>query len=466
MYSKFNSAGRAGSMPVRRLVMLVIGMALLASVSPASANVRWDESYFPNLTLTTDEGVQVQFFDDLLKDKIVAILFIYTSCPDTCPLETAQMVQVQNILGDRMGKDVFFYSITIDPETDTPEVLADYKKRFGARWTHLTGDESDIIEIRRKLGLYIEEIQDGSNNHNVSMIIGNQATGRWMKRSPFENSYVLADQIGNWLTGWKGSEKRADYASAPELRSISDGERLYRTRCATCHTIAGKEPEDAIGPDLLGVTFIRDREWLLNWLRAPDQMLADKDPIAMALYEQYDRLAMPNMRLNRNEAELLLRFIEEVTREKVNMADAGPAPEAKVKPVQAEFTVNSEMPQGDVVAIMNAWVREAHPSAPVNAGYMTLINVGEDDLQVAGVESDAFETIEIHEMAVVDGMMKMRQVDDLTIPARGQIALEPGGKHLMLKKPRVALKSGEKVDMTLTFQSGRTQTVSVQVAAR
>lgn len=453
-------------MPVRRLVMLVIGMALLASVSPASANVRWDESYFPNLTLTTDEGVQVQFFDDLLKDKIVAILFIYTSCPDTCPLETAQMVQVQNILGDRMGKDVFFYSITIDPETDTPEVLADYKKRFGARWTHLTGDESDIIEIRRKLGLYIEEIQDGSNNHNVSMIIGNQATGRWMKRSPFENSYVLADQIGNWLTGWKGSEKRADYASAPELRSISDGERLYRTRCATCHTIAGKEPEDAIGPDLLGVTFIRDREWLLNWLRAPDQMLADKDPIAMALYEQYDRLAMPNMRLNRNEAELLLRFIEEVTREKVNMADAGPAPEAKVKPVQAEFTVNSEMPQGDVVAIMNAWVREAHPSAPVNAGYMTLINVGEDDLQVAGVESDAFETIEIHEMAVVDGMMKMRQVDDLTIPARGQIALEPGGKHLMLKKPRVALKSGEKVDMTLTFQSGRTQTVSVQVAAR
>lgn len=466
MYSKFNSVDRKRSALPRTLVAACVGMMLLMTVSQASANVRWDESYFPNVTLTTDEGIDVQFFDDLLKNKIVAVLFIYTSCPDTCPLETAQMVQVQNILGDRMGEDVFFYSISIDPETDTPEVLAEYKKRFGARWMHLTGDEDDIIQIRRKLGLYIEEIQDGSNNHNVSMIIGNQKTGRWMKRSPFENPYVLADQIGNWLTGWKKTGRNADYASAPELRSITDGERLFRTRCATCHTLDGKDPENAIGPDLLGVTFLRDREWLLNWLRAPDQMLAEKDPIAMALYEQYDRLAMPNMRLNRSEAEVLLEFIEEVTRAKVELPETRIASDPRVEPMTAEFTVSSEMPQGDAVAIMNAWVREAHPAAPVNAGYMTLINVGDEDLQVALVESDAFETVEIHEMAPVDGMMKMRRIHDLVIPARGQVSLEPGGKHLMLKKPRAPLTSGEKIDVTLTFESGRQQTVSIQVAAR
>jgi len=376
------------------------------------------------------------------------------------------MVKVQNILGDRQGRDKFFYSITIDPETDTPDVLAEYKQRFGARWTHLTGEEADIIEIRRKLGLYIEEIQDGSNNHNVNMIIGNQTTGRWMKRSPFENPYVLADQIGNWLDGWSRKSVGGDYASAPELREVTDGERLYRTRCATCHTIQGKDPEDALGPDLLGVTFIRDRQWLLEWLRAPDQMLARKDPIAMALYEQYDRLAMPNMRLNRTEAEALLDFLERVTREKVDLAEAGRGPATKVEPMTAEFTVSPDAPKGDAVAVMNAWVREAHPSAPVNAGYMTLVNVGEQDLELVRVESAAFETIEIHEMVPVDGMMRMREVGDLVIPARGQIALEPGGKHLMLRGPHSHLKTGDTIDMTLTFESGRQQTVAVQVAAR
>ncbi|MEX2500315.1 MAG: copper chaperone PCu(A)C [Wenzhouxiangellaceae bacterium] len=448
--------------------MAALAVVFLISLPTFASAVTWDRDYFPDVELVTDEGKTVHFFDDVIKDKIVAILFIYTTCPDSCPLETAQLVKVQEILGDRVGEDVFFYSITIDPEVDTPEVLAEYKKRFGARWTFLTGNEEDIIDIRRKLGLYIEEIQDGSNNHNVSMIIGNQATGRWMKRSPFENPHVLADQLGNWLSGWKAKGRGGDYETAPELRNISRGEQVFRTRCATCHTLDGKDPKDAIGPDLLGVTFLRDEEWLLNWLRAPDQMLANKDPIAMALYEQYDQLAMPNMRLNKFEAIAVLDFIEEVTREKVKLpaADTVSASEPEKAPVTAQFTVSHEEPAGDVVAIMNAWVREAHPSAPVNAGYMTLVNTGNEDLVLEKIESDAYEVVEVHEMAVENGMRKMRQVPELRIPARGQIALEPNGMHLMLKQPRQQLTAGEKVDMILTFGSGRTQAISIQVAAR
>ena len=67
----------------------------------------------------------------------------------------------------------------------------------GVTGTAIDASDMNVIQLRKKLGLYIREIQDGSNNHNVNMIIGNQATGRWMKRSPFENPYVLADQIGN-----------------------------------------------------------------------------------------------------------------------------------------------------------------------------------------------------------------------------------------------------------------------------
>ena len=72
-----------------------------------------------------------------------------------------------------------------------------------------------------------------------------------MKRSPFENPYVLADQLGNWLHGWKSPQPKRDYAKAPKLRSISRGEQIFRTRCATCHSVTGNELAGALGPDLL-----------------------------------------------------------------------------------------------------------------------------------------------------------------------------------------------------------------------
>ena len=86
----------------------------------------------------------------------------------------------------------------------------EYAKRFrvGPGWLFLTGQEADVLLLRKKLGLYIDEIQaEDSGDHNLSLIIGNQKTGRWMKRSPFENPHVLADQLGNWLTGWKAPPK-------------------------------------------------------------------------------------------------------------------------------------------------------------------------------------------------------------------------------------------------------------------
>jgi copper(I)-binding protein/cytochrome oxidase Cu insertion factor (SCO1/SenC/PrrC family) len=442
-----------------RIWVITLFLFILGSVPTNSTASPWGKNYFPNVPLITDEGKTVHFFDDLIEDKVVVINFIYTSCPDTCPLETAQLVRVQKLMGDRVGNDVFFYSISIDPKTDTPEVLSEYKKRFGAKWTFLTGEKSDIIELRKKLGLYIDEIQDGSNNHNVNMIIGNQKTGRWMKRSPFENAHVLADQIGNWLTGWKAKPKGESYASAPELRNIPRGEQIYRTRCASCHTLTGNEIAGALGPDLLGVSQRREEQWLYDWLKAPDQMLKKKDPIAMDLYKKYNNLAMPNMRLHQKEAQQLLSYINDET-ERLTGKPAGSG-----SPVTAAFTVSHENP-GDVVAIMNAWVREAHATAKVNAGYMTLVNTGEEELTLIKVESDAYENVEVHEMARVDGLMEMHEVTDLSIPAKGQIEFAPGGKHLMMMGPKQHLSKGQKVNITLTFKSGKKQLVSIEVAAR
>ena len=446
---------------LRWLVALVLFVAHAAGSSAAAASP-WGANYFPNVELLTDEGKTVRFFDDLIEDKVVVINFIYTHCPDTCPLETAHLVSVQEIMGDRLGKDVFFYSISIDPENDTPQVLLEYKKRFKAQWTFLTGKKADITLLRKKLGLYITEIQDGSNNHNVSMVIGNQATGRWMKRSPFENPHVLADQIGNWLSDWKAPQRGDDYANAPELRSISQGEQLYRTRCVSCHSLTGNELAGALGPDLLGVIKRRETQWLLNWLQAPDKMLSDKDPIALALYKRYNSLAMPNMRLNKEEALSLLDYIDgETQRLQANTRQAAAEPA-----VATTLQRGKDKPSGDVVAIMNSWVREAHASATANAGYMTLVNTGNEKVTLVKVESAAFSNIEVHEMATVNGLMEMREVTDLVIPANGHIHFEPGGKHLMLMGPQSHLTTGQRVEMNFTFESGEKQTVSVEVAGR
>ena len=134
----------------KSLVGIAAVVALLVcawSLGPARPVVaapdgpRWGPDYFPNVPLTTQEGRSVRLYDDLLKDKIVAIDLIYTTCQYQCPLETARLVQVQRLLGDRVGKDIFFYSITIDPEHDTPAVLKAYAEKFhaGPGWLRSTG---------------------------------------------------------------------------------------------------------------------------------------------------------------------------------------------------------------------------------------------------------------------------------------------------------------------------------------
>lgn len=277
----------------------------------------WGRDYFPNVPLITQDGKEVRFFDDLLKDKVVAINFIFTSCTDSCPMETARLREVAQQLGERVGKDVFLYSISIDPANDTPAVLKEYKERFGITtpgWVFLTGKASDITLLRQKLGLYMPELA-GSTDHNLSLIVGNQKTGRWQKASPFENPYVLANHLGSVLHNWKTFNKeRNDYANAPtKLRQMSKGEQLFRTRCASCHVIgtpgAGAAMH-AVGPDLKEVGTRRNRAWLEQWLKQPDKMIAEKDATAMALLAQY-KIPMPNLRLNNLEVEALLSYIDE-----------------------------------------------------------------------------------------------------------------------------------------------------------
>ena len=303
------------------LAALAIGFATLSAAPTYAkgAGAVWGEDYFPNFELTAHTGETLKFFDDVIEGKVVAVNFIFTSCKDVCPMETARMASVYQILGDRVGSDVFFYSITIDPENDTVDVLRDYAERFGVNgdnWKFLTGNKEEIDIIRDKFGLFgdPEEEQDLSN-HNINLMLGNQATGQWVRRSPFENPYILANQLGTWLHGFRqvSAHTSRDYASAPKLRQISDGEMMFRDRCSSCHVISGgflpQRNARPLGPDLFGVTDRRDDAWLRRWLAEPDRMIESGDPIAVAMSSAWE-VVMPNFRLDPKEIDNLIRFME------------------------------------------------------------------------------------------------------------------------------------------------------------
>lgn len=287
---------------------LLVGAVALPDVRPAFAANPWGANYFPNVPLTTQDGTTVRFYDDLLKGKAVAINAIYTNCKDECPLATARLVQVQRLLGDRVGKDIFFYSISIDPKRDTPEVLKAYAAKFGVGpgWLFLTGKEEDIKLVARKLGLSRSNDAANRDGHMAILMIGNEPTGQWMRNSAVDNPRFLATKISN-LMGWKNPQPGRSYTEVARDRTPDTGAYVFASRCSACHTI-GKG--DTVGPDLAGVTTRRDRGWLVRYLRAPDQVLAEKDPIAVALFTKYKNVPMPNLRLSDGEIATLLSFLE------------------------------------------------------------------------------------------------------------------------------------------------------------
>lgn len=280
--------------------------ALLVAAAP-----RWGKDYFPNVPLTTHEGKVVRFYDDLLRGKIVAVDLVYTHCRYVCPLETARLAQVQRLLGDRVGKDIFFYSISIDPGRDTPEVLAAYARKFnvGPGWTFLTGKAEDIKLVAKKLGLSFEPDPVNRDGHTADLMIGDVAKGQWVRQSAVDNPRFLATKIGDILDSSKDGSAGAlpSYAAAPAVSIPSQGQYLFATRCAACHSVG---QGDRIGPDLAGVTRRRDPGWLARYLRAPDEMLAAGDPIARELDAKYGHLKMPNLRLGQAEAASLIEYLD------------------------------------------------------------------------------------------------------------------------------------------------------------
>jgi len=139
--------------------------------------------HFPNVELITQEGKKVHFYEDLIKDKRVVIQFMFTRCEDICPMITHHLVEVQQMLDGRVGRDIFFYSISLSPEEDSPRDLKAFAKKHGTGpgWTFLTGKPEDILHLRKSLGFFYKNPKEDAdrNNHSGMIMIGTEPLMRW-----------------------------------------------------------------------------------------------------------------------------------------------------------------------------------------------------------------------------------------------------------------------------------------------
>ncbi len=141
------------------------------------------QRHLPNVELMTQDNQKVHFYTDLVKDRRVVIQFMFARCKDVCPVITHHLVEVQRMLNGRVGRDIFFYSITLSPEEDSPRDLKAYAKMHGVGpgWTFLTGKADDILLLRKSLGFFYNDPKEDAdrNNHSGMVVVGTEPLMRW-----------------------------------------------------------------------------------------------------------------------------------------------------------------------------------------------------------------------------------------------------------------------------------------------
>ena len=162
------------------------------SADDAAHEERRARNYFTDLPVVTHEGKTLRFYSDVLKDRIVAVTFFYTNCQGMCPITNAKLSNVQKLLGDRMAREIYFVSISIDPETDTPEVLRDYREKFkaGKGWIFLTGEKKNIDTVTYRLGQTFPK-----ETHSPYILLGNVKRAHWQKLRPNVPAEAIAARL-------------------------------------------------------------------------------------------------------------------------------------------------------------------------------------------------------------------------------------------------------------------------------
>jgi cytochrome oxidase Cu insertion factor (SCO1/SenC/PrrC family) len=169
------------------------------TVSSPAVTTASSKMNIPDVELLDQNGKKIHFYTDLVKGQTVVINFIFTTCTTICPPLGATFARVQKELGDKVGRDVRFISISVDPVTDTPERLKAWGAKFhaGEGWTFVTGNKPEIDELLRALGASSASRED----HSPTVLIGNEAQGNWTRTYGLANTSTLVNVINDAIAG-------------------------------------------------------------------------------------------------------------------------------------------------------------------------------------------------------------------------------------------------------------------------
>jgi len=152
----------------------------------------------PDVKVIDQDGNARHFYTDLVKGKVVVVNFIYTTCTTICPPLGATFGKLQKGLGDRLGKEVFLISISVDPATDTPSRLRAWGAQFGAThgWTLVTGDKGELNRLLRVLGTDVASPE----NHSAMVLIVNDKAGTWKRVYGLGSTSALMRSVEQMLS--------------------------------------------------------------------------------------------------------------------------------------------------------------------------------------------------------------------------------------------------------------------------
>ena len=169
-----------------------------ASELKAAAEIDRAREYFTNLPLINQDGETVRFFDDVLKDKVVVVNFIFTNCDGACPLMTHKLSLVRDRMEGQIGDTVEFVSLSIDPGRDTPAAMKEFARTHHADhagWTFLTGKPENLDYIIKRLGQYSDDVEA----HSTMMLAGNVNAAHWIKIQPYEQPPAITEKLQGLL---------------------------------------------------------------------------------------------------------------------------------------------------------------------------------------------------------------------------------------------------------------------------
>jgi len=169
-----------------------------AAEARAVAEIERAREYFSNVELINQDGEPVRFFDDVLKDQVVVINFIFTNCDGACPLMTHKLSLVRDRMEGYIGNGLRFVSLSIDPERDTPAAMKEFAKTHHADhdgWVFLTGKPESLDLVIKRLGQYTEDVEA----HSTMMLAGNVNTAHWIKIQPYEQPPVITEKLQSLL---------------------------------------------------------------------------------------------------------------------------------------------------------------------------------------------------------------------------------------------------------------------------